>query len=808
MSARLVARVAAQLNVDDNDVKLQLSLEDPPTDGFVLLDGVGTAAPIVALQNNPPPEGCVRAAGRYLYDWLAARHQLDIELGRADHSRLFLDVRDATAEGVPWEALCAPSGTFLSLDARWPIARMVAAVDEASGVRTFRQPLRIALLLSYLGIKARPEWREIWRALSAWNGKFEVLALVSEPEFGAEIQALTDDRVRVLGLPTTATEVQDVVSAFAPHIVHLFCHGLADNPPFVDLAVTSDWLPGAERSPVQMEARQLGGLSNPQDPSWLIVLNCCEVGGSAGQVHSLARDLVSRGPFAGAVAMREPVEPEDAVIVSGCLYPGLLAAVDEVVAAGGQPTEFDWAELTVKPRIQICERRQQRRTFTITSRSVKQWTLPVLYVRPTPFHRAARRPQQRGGTDVAVAAGAAGREPGRHRAARQHRGGDRLAGVTEWTLPPTLQANAWSGEPVAGGVADATGWSLGGGPLWKPVTPMRPERAPDPADFTDVRVGWGLVLPDRPHLPEADRAGADDAPPALQALLDARAPAARVFRYVPGPATGALSLRDYAAGKDVAISGSPEGIGDGKLPKFLLLYGGPDVLPWGLQYQLNAGRHVGRLDVTGSALDNYVHALIDGFPASRYDAPVVWSVDLGDITEIMRTHIGAKLAARLCADAEMPHARFVDGAASTATIAELQAALVANTRSFAATTSHGMTGPLDEPDRMAATLGLPVDRLHALLDPEALLAQRQPAGTIWYAHACGSAGADASTAFAGLVAADSTVDKVLRGLASVRPPGGAPAGPCSARPARPGPSSGTSNRPSTGRSALRSPASR
>lgn len=388
MSRRLVARVAAQINVDDRDVKLQLSLEDPTTDGFVLLDGLNTAAPIVSLQSALPPDGGVREAGRLLYDWLTAHPQLRVELAQAMQGQaraVFLDIREATAESIPWEALCAPSEAFLSLDPRWPVARMVPAVDGASGVRTFRPPLRIALLLSCFGIRAGPEWREIWKVLSKWDGELKVLALVSEPGLGNEIQALADHRVRVEGMPTTVTEVQEIVSAFAPHIVHLFCHGQADNPPFVDLAVSTDWLPQAVRSPVLMEARQLNGLSNPENPSWLVVLNCCEVGGSAEQVHSLARDLVSRGPFAAAIAMREPVEPEDAMIVSSCVYPGLLAAVDRVIAAGGHDVEFDWATLTVKPRIQICERRQQGRTFTVTSQSVKQWTLPVLYLRPTPF---------------------------------------------------------------------------------------------------------------------------------------------------------------------------------------------------------------------------------------------------------------------------------------------------------------------------------------------------------------------------------------------------------------------------------------
>ena len=167
----------------------------------------------------------------------------------------------------------------------------------------------------------------------------------------------------------------------------------------------------------------------------------------------------------------------------------------------------------------------------------------------------------------------------------------------------------------------------------------------------------GLVLPDRPQLPVAERGGADDAPEPIQELLAARSKYARVLRWVPGDSTGAVSLRDYAAGKDVALSGTTAGIGDGGLPMYLLLYGGPDVLPWGLQYQLNAGRFVGRLDLTGEALSNYVDALLTGFPAGNYAAPVVWSVDHGgdDMSSVMRDQIGARsppssrVTARCCA---------------------------------------------------------------------------------------------------------------------------------------------------------------
>ncbi len=338
-------------------------------------------------------------------------------------------------------------------------------------------------------------------------------------------------------------------------------------------------------------------------------------------------------------------------------------------------------------------------------------------------------------------------------------------------LPLSVQANAWTGEDVTGELGEAKRWGIGGQALLGVKKFMRPEAAADPADFSDPRIGWGLVLPENEGIPVEARARADDAPEPIRALLAARQPAARVLRYRAGAVTAVTSLRDYAAGNDVAISGSPPGIGSGKLPMYLLLYGGPDVLPWGLQYQLSAGRHVGRLHLTGSALENYIGALLDGWASSktRYDAPVVWSVDHGgtDITTLMRGQIAAKVAGRFADDNEMPAATFVDGGEATATAAQLVDVLASNTPSLITTTSHGMTGPLDKPDEMAASLGLLVDGLHATLDVDAMLARWQPDGAIWYAHACCSAGAVTPSAFAGLVRDGSMVDKTLRGVAGL-----------------------------------------
>ena len=47
---------------------------------------------------------------------------------------------------------------------------------------------------------------------------------------------------------------------------------------------------------------------------------------------------------------------------------------------------------------------------------------------------------------------------------------------------------------------------------------------------------------------------------------------------------------------DPDIVSSKHGVVSGRIPRYLLLYGPPSVLPWELQYRLGATRYVGRLD--------------------------------------------------------------------------------------------------------------------------------------------------------------------------------------------------------------------
>jgi hypothetical protein len=337
-------------------------------------------------------------------------------------------------------------------------------------------------------------------------------------------------------------------------------------------------------------------------------------------------------------------------------------------------------------------------------------------------------------------------------------------------FPETLTSNAWDGtDAVAGRTGrQATQWALAT-PI--PETPrwLRPTPA-DPRDFTDPRVGWGIILPDGPDLSDDAKSRADDAPEPIRALVASR-PNAKVLRW--SRSLGTLAVADYASGGNIPLSGAPEGSAPEALPRYLLLYGGPDVLPWALQYTLNAGRFVGRLDLTGEPLERYVTALLNGWQDSeaRYDQPVVWAADFGgaDMSALMRSAIAVKVAESLQDDAEMPGCVFLDGDVGPATGVALRDTLVSARPALVVTTSHGMTGPISDTDAMRRNLGVPVDQLRQPVSPDDLLAAWQPDGAIWYAHACCSAGTDKPSAYSALLEPESGLPELLDALAGIGP---------------------------------------
>lgn len=339
--------------------------------------------------------------------------------------------------------------------------------------------------------------------------------------------------------------------------------------------------------------------------------------------------------------------------------------------------------------------------------------------------------------------------------------------------PVQLALNAYAGGDgaVAGALTDTSArWAL----RTPPSTLERFLKPPPPANplnFLDERVGWGLVVAERPGFSNAQLAQNEDLCASLRQLLVKRE-STSVLRYRPGSDHRLTLLRDHARGKDLDLAGSPIGKTAGAIPRYLLMVGRPTAtdLPWGLQYVLALSRNVGRLPFDPlddeASLAPYVKACLEDWHSAGADpeATVVWSVDHGgdDISHLLQAAIAEQVAHRYATDADL-QGKAVRIADSEASHSNLSKALSASRPGVVVTTSHGMTGPLTDRAAMAAQLGLPVDRSFKPMPLEPLLQEWAPDGTIWYAHACCGAGADSGSIFTELFA-DSPARQVLQAV--------------------------------------------
>jgi hypothetical protein len=103
-----------------------------------------------------------------------------------------------------------------------------------------------------------------------------------------------------------------------------------------------------------------------------------------------------------------------------------------------------------------------------------------------------------------------------------------------------------------------------------------------------------------------------------------------------------------------------------------------------------------------------------------------------------------------------------------ATGADLLGALSDTKPALVVTSSHGKGSPVDDPDAMRATLGLPVDAglTHVDLDE---LDTAMPAGAVWYAQACCSAGGAGTSSYDGLLQEGTNAAMALDAVAGLGP---------------------------------------
>jgi hypothetical protein len=330
-------------------------------------------------------------------------------------------------------------------------------------------------------------------------------------------------------------------------------------------------------------------------------------------------------------------------------------------------------------------------------------------------------------------------------------------------LPDAIATDAWTGQTAAGGPLDprAVFWGALGGlpPSQRPLDLGLP---PDPTDWGSPDVGYGVLLRETDH-PPTDKAAGLDAPEPVREIMAAR-PGTVMLRWDPNLQDGFIRRYFPDGSSQPPQLLSPYGVGKGRLPRYVVIIGGPDAVPWSVQYALGTRRAVGRLPFLGEELGNYVSAMLADWPDADVDAraPLMWTVDLpGDITAEMRAVIANPLAERLT-DPKLPRFQHLtDGRASAA---ELLAGLRAAKPALVVTSSHGLTEGAG--DALAATLGLPVDRAHAAVGLDDLDGA-MPAGAIWHAQACCSAGSEGPSKYVGLLGEGTTALGVVTSVAEL-----------------------------------------
>lgn len=337
------------------------------------------------------------------------------------------------------------------------------------------------------------------------------------------------------------------------------------------------------------------------------------------------------------------------------------------------------------------------------------------------------------------------------------------------TFPAEIQINAWCDGDVRGKIADDLLEHILKPDLVAEGTKL-PLEKPSLKNWRDPSVGWGLVLPENTALEPALRATSIDACKPIRDLhADRGGP---VFRVGPDWQPG--YLRRYnpdGTPQDVSLASGRFGNEPNAIPRYLLIVGAPDVIPWDVQYNLHHERYVGRLDLDEVGLRHYVKALLQGFAnrSPQKAHSLVWSVDHGrsDITHLMRRTVGRPLHKLFAGDdnaALASGARYLSKA--DATHRGLARAIAAHRPSLIVTTSHGATAPINDAAMMRDALGLMVDAQKTVLDPGLLGGESRPSGAVWFAQACCSAGATSKSGYDGILDPSSKADRVLRAVAA------------------------------------------
>jgi hypothetical protein len=334
----------------------------------------------------------IRSAGYWLYQRLsehpAVKQAITSALMAQPNTEcpIYVQLQSARAEDLPWETLNDGNGKYLALEDRWPLGRMTASTSTYDGEYAFNLPIRLMAIMSATNISARQEWDALYESAKGLQLPILLHALVGEDELKAHIESLTDPNVNTMvsTLPPQGEDVLEEIEQFAPNILHFFCHGSTVDGPHLLLATRADWVVGRGDSSVILEAGSLSRVKNLNRHTWLVVLNCCLGAAASERTHSLARSLVKAG-FPAVIGMREIVDSGDANTFCQKFYESLFNELKQIAKLDDEAVDVCWAKLLHRPRRGLRDSHAAGKIPSKAAAETKQWTLPVLYVRKSPF---------------------------------------------------------------------------------------------------------------------------------------------------------------------------------------------------------------------------------------------------------------------------------------------------------------------------------------------------------------------------------------------------------------------------------------
>lgn len=368
---------------------VMLLLDEPSLDGSVRLRVLAppNVRALADFGGRPLVPGGVERLGTELLDRLrdhdGVRRAIDAALTsleeREEPVPIYLRMGPCGVAEYPWECLFdAAARRFLALESRSPIGRITEAGGSSGKERVFTPPLRVLAILSAVGVGAMDEWRALQKVVAESPLDARLRILAGEPSVHEAVAAADDPRCSST-LLTDRQVLAREVREFDPHIVHLYCHGRAD-PPELHLGTPSDHAAGS--ATLMIEPRSM-----PVSRAWLAVLNCCDGARHALQPNAddarlgtVAEQLVRAG-YPAAIGMREPIPKADAHLFTRYFYGDLFARLNKQLVRGKR-VALEWAPALQAPRLALRDKYTPARSAHEAAATHRDWTRPVLYVRP------------------------------------------------------------------------------------------------------------------------------------------------------------------------------------------------------------------------------------------------------------------------------------------------------------------------------------------------------------------------------------------------------------------------------------------